>query len=65
MSDVISRGSCPGEELCPRIDALDADQARAALRYLALGLGGPPADADEIARAVRHGERWHEGRDAS
>lgn len=57
--------ACDGEELCRRIDALDVDQARAALRYVALGLGGPPADADEIARAVRHGEQWHEGTDPS
>lgn len=51
-----------GEDLCPRIDALDADQARATLRYLALGLSGQPASADagELLRAIRHGEAWHQ-----
>lgn len=50
-----------GEELCARIDALDVEQARAALRYLALGLASSPvsADAGELARAIRHGEAWH------
>jgi hypothetical protein len=49
-----------GEELARRVDALDVDQAQAALRYLALGIGGRmSADIDELVRAIRHGESWH------